>query len=125
MSIKNLQGFLLVEVLLTVSIIAISLVVIMQSLLHVHRGTVQGAYHALAVLMMEEKMNEFMLDPESMVSLSGTYDDPLDFLTYNINVNKMNQGIDTALHQTTLTMSWEVSSKMHDINVDAFYLSRR
>ena len=90
MKIKNFDGFTLLEVMVSVAIIAI----VMVSVIRLQGQTIlmneSSRFYSVAPFLAQEKLSEVLMDPKNAGSSSGDFGDDASGYAWNIEVDPVN-----------------------------------
>lgn len=115
---SNKKGTLLLEVLLTVSIMAVGLTAIIYSYLSSFRACAYTADYSLAAILLESKMNDLLYRRfiEDSRSEDGIFPDPYQRFRYHLSTRNLNQdGKLGDLNEATLGIAWDSGRRKNNI----------
>ena len=115
------KGSLLLESLLAVTILSVSLTLIIQSLVSSSRGIAYNTKYMIAMLLLDDKMNELMAKRATDESLEteGNFPKPFEHYQYHLETKTMEEI--KGLSEVTLSVSWTSGHKENGISEGTYW----
>ena len=114
------KGALLIEVLLTMVVLAVGLTLIIQSFMTTLRATAYTADYSTATLLAEDKMYELVQPGKIKDSLSeeNKFAEPYDKFKYHLTTKNLADGNEKGyLNEIDLLISWTAGQKDRSLHV--------
>lgn len=116
---SNKRGSLLVEALLTISILSIGLTVIIRSLVSSLRATAYSADYSLAVILLENEMSDLRQKGfiKDSVDMEDIFPEPYEKFFYRLETKKAaGEFTSGSLNEVKLTVFWRSGPKERSIS---------
>ncbi len=120
---SNSKGVLLIEVLLTVTILAVGLTVIINSFLSSFRASVYSKDYALAANLLENKLHTLKQDGfiDSDFDNEGIFAPPFEKFRYHVKAQPVQSNdLESNLNEVTLSVIWASGHKDNKIAVTTY-----
>jgi len=119
--LRNSRGSFLIEILLSISILAVGLTIIISSFLSGLRAIVYAKDYSLAMILMENKMSKLMQEGFISASLSEekTFEAPYERFSYEL---KTENGPEAAIfNKIFLRCFWQSGKKTNSISLSTYF----
>ncbi len=116
---------LLVEVLLIICILAVSLTAIVQSFLSSHRASSYTKDYALAVLLLENTLQELSRERFIRADMDEEhgFPSPYEKFRYRVQAKNIREGNEAGfLNEATISILWQEGRRKNDLHVTTYLL---
>ena len=114
---KRNKGFLLVEVMVSISILSIGLLLVLNSFFRSIKAVEVSRDYFKAGLLLENKIYELLNKGTEEGVWEGSFDDFNKRFSWNLDVRKIEEG---PLNEINLKVSWGGKDKEKDISISTY-----
>ena len=117
--LRHNRGMLLLEAIMAVVILAISISVIIESLVSGLRATTLTTHYSRALLLADHMMTELLSQRsgEALAPSAGIFPSPDEQYQYELKTQKLLSAPSNGLTQVELTVLWKSGQKQQDLSV--------
>ena len=124
---RNKRGALLIEVLITISILSIGLTLVIRSYLSSLRATVYTTEYTTAIMLAENKVSEISqgIFIDGDLNETGFFEAPNDRFEYSLETKRVEGSEETrTLQEVTLRVLWPSGRRTNSITIVTYLTGR-
>jgi Tfp pilus assembly protein PilE len=115
------RGSILIEVLLSVVILAVSLTVVLRSLFVSLRSVRFSSDYTQGLLLSENKMFEYFHEkPAEDFIKEGSYEEPFEHFSYRVEVKELDSQEKNSIRRIDLTTFWLSGKNVKEISLASY-----
>jgi len=120
---KFKSGIVLLEVLISITILSAGLTLVIRSFISSLRASVNTVDYSTAVILAENKLNEYVQNglPEDFSGEKNEFESPFEKFSYEIEAEEIDSDAAfDSLNEVTLKVSWQTRRREKSVNLTTY-----